>query len=194
MRRLMMSTAAALALATLSAPAFAAEQWAFDKSHTHILYEVSHMGYSLNVGEFLEFDGSVTIDRENLANSAVEVTIDAKSLDSGFPARDEHVLNADFLDTDNFPTMTFTSTKVEPTGDTTAKVTGDLTVRGVTKPVTLDVTLRGEGENPFNGTPIMGFSATGVIDRTDFGMTYAPEPIVGHEVTIRIETELNPAQ
>lgn len=191
MRALLLTTAAATLLA--AAPAIAAEQWVFDKSHTHILYEVNHLGYSNNIGEFLEFDGSVTIDRDNPANSSVTVTIDATSLDSGFPARDQHVLNQDFLDVTNHPEITFTSTAVNPTSDTTADVTGDLTILGVTRPVTLDVTLRGEGPNPFTGTPIMGFTASAVIDRTDFGITYAPEPIVGHEVMIRIETELNPA-
>ena len=181
---------AAVGAALIAAPAVA-EEFAFDPSHTHILFTISHFGFSDVQGEFLDFEGSVALDPDAPENSSVSVTIDTASIDTGWEARDEHLRNADFFDVGTHPTMTFESTAVEMTGDDTALVTGDLTILGTTQSVTLDVTLNAMGPHPFReGVTVAGFRATGSIDRTEFGLAYG-SPGVGDEVQIHIETELN---
>ncbi|MEQ8964797.1 MAG: YceI family protein [Azospirillaceae bacterium] len=196
--RLVPATAGALALAasaTALAPATAvaeSQAFAFDKSHTHILFFVDHLGFSAVQGEFLDYEGELTLDTEDPANSSVAVTIDVASLDSGHPPRDEHLLDADFFDAEAYPEMTFASTRVEPTGEDTALVHGDLTIKGVTRPVVLDTRLNGLGPNPFApDQTIAGFSATTEIARSDFGMDFGL-PAIGDTVEIRIEIEASP--
>lgn len=173
-------------------PAFAADEYVFDKGHTHILFAISHLGFSMTHGEFMEYEGTVMIDEGAIANSSVDVTIQMASVDTGHTKRDESLQKPDWLDTAQFPTMTFKSTAVEQTGDTTATMTGDLTLKGVTQPVTLDVALRGRGTNPFSNQEVLGFTASGTIKRSDFNFTHAL-PGIGDEIEITIETELNPA-
>ena len=181
---------AAVGAALIGTPALA-EEFAFDPSHTHILFTISHFGFSDVRGEFLDFEGAAVLDEEDPANSSVTVVVDTASIDTGWAERDAHLRNADFFDVETYPTMTFESTAVEMTGDDTARVTGDLTILGTTQPVTLDVTLNAVGPHPFReGVTVAGFSATGTIDRTDFGLAYG-SPGIGDEVTILIETELN---
>jgi len=182
-----------LALAP-AAPAVAAPQeYAFDPTHTHILFFVDHLGFSTVVGEFVDYEGTLMLDRNDPAASSVEVTIDVSSLDSGHPPRDEHLLAADFFDAETHPEMTFVSTRVEPTGETTALIHGDLTIKGVTQPVVLDAELNGYGPNPFApDQTIAGFSATTEIARSDFGMDFGV-PAIGDTIEIRIETETSPA-
>lgn len=182
--------AAGLALAALPA---AAETYTIDKGHTHILFEVSHLGFSTTHGEFLEFDGEFDFDPDAPENSRISVTIDTASIDTGHAERDEHLRNADFFDVEEYPTMTFETTGVEVTGENTAELTGDLTLLGVTQPVTLDVQLNAMGPHPFQDKTVAGFTATGTINRSDFGMTYAA-PAVGEEVDIVIEMEASPAE
>jgi len=172
-------------------PAAAAEEWAIDQSHAHILFFVNHFGMSDIQGEFLEFDGTFTLDTEAPENSSVEVTIDVSSLDTGWAARDEHLLNADFFDAEQYPTITFTSTGVEVIGEETALVTGDLTVKDTTRPVTLEVTLNGLADDHpmMEGTQRhAGFSASARVLRSDFGVDMFA-PAVSDEVEIRIELE-----
>jgi polyisoprenoid-binding protein YceI len=184
--------AAAIALpAAVAAPASAAETYAFDKTHTDVVFEVSHFGFSNTIGRFNEVDGSIVLDEENPENSSVEVTIQADSIDTNHAARDEHLRSPDFFDVANHPTITFTSTSVERTGENTAKVTGDFTLLGVTKPVVLEVTLNALKPHPIpqmDGVMTAGFSASTTITRTDFGMdTYAPA--IGVEIPITLEVE-----
>lgn len=184
-------TSAALAAALLAAPAASAEEFTFDPSHTHILFSISHFGFSHVRGEFTDFDGTIAFDPEAPESTSVDVTIDAASLDSGWPARDDHLRTADFFDVDTHPTITFRSTGVEVTGEDTARMTGDLTMLGQTHPVTLDVQLNAIGPHPFRaGVTVAGFTATGTIDRTAYGLSYG-SPAIGDAVEITIETELN---
>ncbi len=191
MKRITSVIVAAAAGVGLAGPAAAAEEWAIDPSHTHILFFVNHFGMSDIQGEFLDFDGTFMLDTEAPENSSIAVTIDVASLDSGWAARDEHFLSADFFTVEEHPTITFTSTDVEVVGADTATVTGDLTIKGITRPVTLDVTLNGlQDDHPIReGTQrYAGFTATTVLRRSDFGMDlYAPA--VSDEVEIRIEME-----
>ena len=182
--------AAALAAAVVQ-PALAADAFTFDAGHTYIGFEIDHLGFSQTLGEFTKYDGTLKLDRANLANSSVEVTIDTNSIDTDQADFDEHLRSADFFNVAVHPTMTFKSTKVEAVDADTLKVTGDFTMLGQTRPVVLDVELNKIAPHPFRPTiEVAGFSATTTIDRTQWGFDkYAPA--VGAEVKIRIETEFN---
>jgi polyisoprenoid-binding protein YceI len=176
------------ALAFASAPLAAADRYEFDKSHTSILYFIEHMGLSEMQGEFLAFDGELMIDDADLSKSSVNVSIDAASVDMDHDKLNEHLKAKDFFDVANQPKLTFRSTKVDVAGENALSVTGDLTLLGVTKPVTLAVTLRKLDSHPFAKRPAIGFHAEGAIKRSDFGMNYGI-PNVGDIVKIRIDTE-----
>ena len=147
---------------------------------------------ALAQGFFREFAGELNFDPEAPETSKVAFTIQADSLDTLFAKRDEHLKSADFLDVAKFPTITFQSTGVDVIDDDAARVTGDLTIKGVTKPVVLDVELNKLAPSPMTQAPTAGFTATTVIKRSDFGVsTYVPA--VGDELTVRIDTESSPA-
>ncbi|MEQ8747481.1 YceI family protein [Pyruvatibacter sp.] len=188
--------AIALLWAAFASPAFAqdadavAESGTFtiDESHVHAAFKVSHLGFSDTIGGFDKISGSFTLNAEDLAASSVSVTIDTASIDSGWDARDEHLRGDDFFKTEEFPEMTFVSTSVEPTGEMSATVTGDLTLLGQTHPVTLDVTFNQAGAHPFSGKYVAGFSASGTLDRTQWGMEYGV-PAIGKDIDLMIQVE-----
>lgn len=188
--------ASAFALMVLAAPAMAQEQtFAFDKKHTQVLFEVSHLGFSTSTGKFLDFDGHFTFDPEKPENGGnVEVTINTASIDMGDEAWDNHLKNEDFFNVTEFPTMIFKSTRVEVDSDKDeADLYGDLTLLGVTKPVKLEVDLNKCGDHPMSGALTCGFSAEGELKRSDWGMTYGL-PGVGDAVKLRITVEASVAQ
>ncbi len=189
MMRLLLSALLTTTLFAGSAHA-EAQKYTFDKLHTQIFFSVNHLGFSNSTGRFLGFDGGFTFDEAAPANGAVEVTIDTNSLNMDDATWDEHLKAKDMFNTDEFKTMTFKSTKVELTGEKTAKLTGDLTLIGQTKPVTLDVTFNKCGVHPMSSAPTCGFSALGTLKRSDWGMTKGI-PMVGDDVTLRIEVEAN---
>lgn len=164
----------------------------FDKSHTQIQFFSDHGGFSTQEGEFHDFDGFFAFDREKPENSSIDVTIQTASIDMDSERWDTHMKSADFFNVEKFPAMTFKSTEIKVTGDNTADITGDLTLLGVTKPVTLHVTHNKSGEN-MRGTFVSGFSAVATIDRTQWGMNYGV-PMMSPMIDIRIETEGSPAQ
>lgn len=187
MKSFALFAAAALALAT---PAFAAENYTLDPNHTNITWQANHFGFSNPDGKFASATGTLVLDRENPVNSKVEVTIATNGLVTGLPTFDEHIKSDKFLNVAQFPTATFVSDKVELTGKDTARVTGNLTLLGVTKPVVLEVKLNQIGINPINSKQTAGFSATTTIKRSDWGMTtYVPN--ISDEVKISIEAEAN---
>lgn len=193
MKRFLLSVAA---LVMMTAPTLAraeVQTYKYDTVHTQIMFFVSHLGFSISEGEFHDFDGSINLDMNDPSKSNVDVTIKTDSIDMDDAKWDAHMKNADFFDVEQYPKMTFKSTNVEVTGEDTAKVTGDLTILDVTKPVTLDVKLNKIGDHPMNKKPTVGFSATTRIKRSDFGMKYAL-PMVGDDVDIRIEVEANGVQ
>ncbi|MEL6476734.1 MAG: YceI family protein [Pseudomonadota bacterium] len=172
--------------AALAAPA----KYEIDPSHTTLGFWVSHIGYAKTWGQFTEVSGSFVYDDETQTLTDLSVTVPTASVNTHHEARDGHVKNADFLDVGAHPQMTFTATGGEVTGDNTGKVTGDLTLLGITKPVTLDVTLNKVGPYPFgHKKETMGISARGTVKRSEFGMTYALGGIVGDEVEIVVEME-----
>lgn len=175
-----------------AAPAFAADTYTLDPNHTNIAWQASHFGFSSPDGKWASASGEVVLDEAVPANSKVKVEIKLDGLVTGIPKFDEHLKSADFLDVATYPVATFMSDVVEPTGKDTAKVTGTLTLRGVSKPVTLDVKLNKMGPHPMKNVPTVGFSASTVIKRSEFGITtYVPN--ISDEVTIRIEAEANKA-
>lgn len=163
-------------------------KYAFDKVHTQIFFTVNHVGFSNSTGKFLDFDGSFTFDKTKPEASSVDVVIKTASINMDDVPWDTHLKGADFFNVEKFPEMTFKSTKVEVTGENTANVTGDLTLLGVTKPVVLAVKLNQAGKHPFTNKEAAGFSITGALKRSDFGMVYGL-PAVGDDVQIRIEVE-----
>ncbi|AUM14154.1 hypothetical protein Kalk_17745 [Ketobacter alkanivorans] len=140
-------------------------------SHAFIQFKIQHLGYSWLLGRFNTFEGEFVLDEANVQNSKVNVTIDVASVDSNHGERDKHLRGKDFFDVSQFPKATFVSTKIEKTGDKTAKITGDFTLKGVTKPVTLDAVYVGGGKDPWGGYR-QGFEATTQLRLKDFGIDY----------------------
>src|SRR5262245_9156784 len=168
--------------------------WQIDPNHSHIQFSVRHLMISTVRGRFDKFTGVIEGDEQNPTASRVEVQIDATSIDTRNPQRDGDLRSANFLDTDNYPNIKFKSTRIEQTDDSQGRLVGDLTVRGVTREVVLDVEYAGQAKTPW-GTTSAGFSAQTKISRKDWGLTYnvALETggvMVGDEVTINIELEL----
>jgi polyisoprenoid-binding protein YceI len=179
--------AAFLALA-FALPAQAADTFTLDPNHTNIYWHANHFGFSTPSGKFATTSGTVTLDEAAPANSKVNVTITTGSIVTGIEKFDAHLKSKDFFDAGKFPTATFVSTKVEPTGKDTAKVTGTLTLHGVSKPVILDVKLNKVGEHPMTKKKAVGFTASTTIKRSDFGMSFGI-PGVSDDVLITIEAE-----
>lgn len=180
-------------------------QYRIDPAHSNLYFSVRHLGVSNYLVRFTDFEVTVDLDTEDLSASTVQAVIDASSIstdfkgdyagthpDSPFATWNETLAkDANFLNSDEYPTITFNSTGVEATDEGTLLVTGDLELRGETQPVTLEATLVGaEQAHPFTGVGLMGFSAAGSFNRSDFGMTHLSNPpIVGDTVTVRFEGE-----
>lgn len=169
--------------------------WQIDNAHSEIGFKVRHMMISNVRGQFQSFRGSVDLDEANPVNSAVEVEIDAASISTNQADRDAHLRSPDFLNAEEFPTITFKSTRVEQTGANEAKLHGDLTIHGVTKPVTLDVEYHGQHPSPLGPMISAGFSAETTINRKDWGLGWnvpieTGGVIVGDELKVGIELEL----
>ena len=163
-----------------------------DPGHTKITWSVSHFGFSTYVGQFSKMDATLVLDPKAPAAAKLDVTIDTTSVGTLNPALDGHLKGANWLDVAKFPQATFKSTAVKVTGERTADVTGDLTLRGVTKPVTLQVTFIQGGANPLDKKYSLGFQAKTTIKRSDWGVK-AYSPAIGEEVTLQIDTELKAA-
>ena len=179
-----------LAGSTLAAPAALAAPvtYQFDVVHSRVGFYVSHLGYSNSLGQLVIAPGSFAFDTKDWSTGSVSVTMPAASLTFGDGKWDTHVKSADFLDAEKYPEITFVATAVKQTGENTGTLTGNLTVHGVTKPVTLALRLNKAGDHPMRKVPAIGFTATGTIKRSDFGVA-AYVPMVGDELELRIEVE-----
>ncbi len=167
--------------------------WSIDPTHTSVEFVVTHMMFTKVRGKFETLEGTINYDPNNVANSSVNVTINAASINTGAADRDNHLRSADFLNVEKFPTLTFVSTSVTPKGDNQATITGDLTIAGVTRSVSFDATFEGTGKNPW-GKTVAGFSATTKINREDFGLTWnvlleAGGVLVSKEITIYMDVQ-----
>lgn len=189
-----LGTAIAALLFTLPSLGFAST-WKIDPDHSHVGFKVRHLMVSNVKGSFGKLQGVVHVDDKDITRSKVTATIDTASIDTGVKKRDDHLRSPDFLDVAKYPEMTFVSKKIETTGSGKFRIIGDLTLRGVTRAVNLDV----EGPTPegkdFKGNTVRGASATAKIDRKDFGIIWnkaidAGGVAVGNEVEISIEVEM----
>ncbi|MDF3982604.1 YceI family protein [Luteibacter sp. PPL554] len=181
-----------LALAGLLATAGTAvadpATYQLDPTHTMVLFSWNHFGFSNPSADLNNVQGTLVYDEKDPSKSSVDVTLPLSGLDTFVPKLDEHLKSADFLDATKYPNITFKSTKVSAAGKGKLKVTGDLTVHGVTKPVTLDVTVNKVGDHPMLKVPAVGFDATATLKRSDFGVgAYVPN--VSDEIKVRITTE-----
>lgn len=185
----MRKTLIALALLAFAGGAFAAPvSYKIDPKHTNVLASWNHFGFSNPSINFGKADGTIVYDADNVGASSVQVTLPLDGISALADQFYEHLTSDGWFDAAKYPDATFKSTKVESAGDKKLKVTGDLTVKGVTKPVVLDVTLNHVGEHPMSKAPSIGFDATGTVKRSDFGVgKYAPN--VSDEVQLRITTE-----
>ncbi|MGO9483804.1 MAG: YceI family protein [Rhodomicrobium sp.] len=186
--RLLAFTAPAFCALTLNAAA-APEAYTFDNNHTEVRLCWNHLGVSRQCAHFLKYDGVLQYDQANPENSTVNVTFATDSIETLVPVFNEHMRSEKLFDAKKFPEITFKSTKFQKTGDKTGKVTGDLTIKGVTKPATLDVTLNFAGIQPMSKKQTLGIGAVTALKRTDYGVSYAT-PYVSDEVSIEIQTEM----
>ncbi len=176
------------ALFSFSTITYAApETFTLDNKHTYVLWTIKHLGFSTQAGKWYA-SGQLVLDKEHPDQSKVNATIKIADIATGLPDLDKHLKGKLFFDSDKFPSATFVSDKVDVLTENTAKVHGMLTVHGITKPVTLDVTLNKVGISPITNKNTVGFTASTVIKRSDFGIkTLLPE--LGDDVTIQIGAE-----
>lgn len=192
MRRL---TTLTLLTLLVSVPALA-QTWQIDPAHSRAQFTVRHLGISNIRGDFGRVTGTATFDGKDVTKANINATIDVNSLTTRVEARDNHLKTADFFDAPNHPTMTFVSTAIAPAGDGAYRMTGTLTLRGVTKPVTFELASpSGPVTDPNSGSVRMGAAATGSINRKDFGMNYHQVLEggilgVGDTVHIQLDVEL----
>ena len=193
MNHFLRATALGAALFSASAALAEAEKYTLDASHSQIVFSYDHLGFSTTWGMFSGFEGEIMFDQANPAASSVSVSMPVKSMLTGWEGRFQHFMSKDFFDASDDEMVGFASTGIEVTGETTAKITGDLTLNGVTKPVVLDAVLNKTGDHPMANKPWAGFSATTSVLRSDFGLGMFA-PYVSDEVAIQISIEAMKAE
>jgi polyisoprenoid-binding protein YceI len=177
---------ALLALGLAASTRAAVETYTADPAHSSVNFTIRHF-FSEVPGRFTKFEATLTVDRDNLEKSSVEAVIQVPSVDTAEPKRDAHLQKPEFFDAAKFPTMTFKSTSWKKSGDDTYDVTGDLTIKGTTKPAVLKVQSLGFGPG-MQGAMLSGWKATTTVNRDDFGVSAFPK-VVGAEVNITINVE-----
>lgn len=171
--------------------------WAVDKSHSTVGFEVKHMMISKVKGQFLDYSAEVNAtDLKDLTSAHVQFTFDVASITTNSDDRDNHLRSADFFNVEQYPSITFSSTTIEQVG-ADYKITGDLTIRDTTKPIIFDVAFGGHGKNPW-GVEVYGFEGSASINREEFGLTWNQTletggVLVGKEIKIKVELEINPS-
>ncbi len=164
--------------------------WQNDDAHSQLGFTVTHLGIADVSGTFNDFDVTLTSSKPDFSDAQVELTARVASIDTRVEARDNHLKSADFFDAGKYPALTFKSTSLTPAGKNQFKLTGDLTLHGVTKPVTLDLFYKGTVENPMSKKATAGFQVTGTIKRSDFGIGAGfPAPMISDEVRIKADGE-----
>ncbi|WP_038344351.1 YceI family protein [Acinetobacter sp. A47] len=183
-----------LAVALASSVALAAPvDYKIDPTHTATVFSWNHFGFSTPSANFTDIQGTIKVDNAKPANSSVEVTIPLSSVNTNVPALDKEFQEEAWFNAAKYPNITFKSTKVETKDKKHFKITGDLTVKGVTKPVVLDAVLNKQGEHPMAKVPAIGFNATTSFNRSAFGIgNYVPN--VGDKITVNITTEATAAK
>lgn len=173
-------------------------KWAVDPTHSSVEFSIRHMMFTNVKGAFQTYDATIEADPNDLTTANISFSVDLASVDTKNEDRDNHLRSADFFDVENKPKMTFTSTKVEKKDEGEYAVTGDLSLNGVTKPETFDVTFEGQGKDPW-GNEKAGFSAEGTLNRSDYGLTWnaALEKggvLVGDKVKVSLEIQAAKAE
>jgi polyisoprenoid-binding protein YceI len=163
--------------------------YVLDKAHGYITFTYDHLGFSTPHVGFRSFDVSLDLDSANIENSKIDVLIDATSVDSRVDVFNGHLNGENFFDTENHPEITFTGTNIASTGDDTFDITGDLTIKGITKSVTLNATLQKADMHPMRKVASIGVTADGTLSRSDFGLSRGV-PNIGDEVTLHISVEM----
>jgi polyisoprenoid-binding protein YceI len=169
-------------------------KWGYDVSHSKVGFTISHFGISETEGRFTKFDGTVLSGKDDFSDAKIDLAIDVSSINTEDLQRDIHLKSAEFFDVANFPSIGFKSRKIVPAGENSYRLTGDITIRGTTKEVILDVAYKGTLVDPFNNTKA-GFTISGDLDRTEFGLVWngvlaAGGLLVGNTVHLSINIEL----
>lgn len=172
--------------------------WNLDTAHSEVGFSVKHMMISKAKGTFDNFDAKIVADAEDLTDAQIELSIDVASINTRNKDRDDHLRSADFFDAENHPKITFVATDIKKSGNN-YEVTGDLTLKETTKPVTLDVVFEGQSKDPMSGSIVAGFSGSTSINRKEFGLTWNASletggVLVGEDVKINFELELQKAE
>ncbi|MEM8741448.1 MAG: YceI family protein [Pseudomonadota bacterium] len=184
----------AAAIFSLAVPAYA-DTFVPDPGHTEILVAWNHAGFSIQTAKFHQVEGTLELDQEDVEAAKAEFTVAVSSIDTGVEALDGHLQSGDFFDASNHPSVTFVSTGIEMTGEKTAKITGDLTIKDVTNPVTFDVVIHNIGAHPvgqffdYYKGEWLGMTATATIKRSEWGMA-AMVPVGSDEIEITINSEM----
>lgn len=180
-----------IALFVASTSLHAQSAWKVDTPHAKVTFSTVHNTISDVEGLFNSFDATITASEENFSDAVLELTIDVASIDTEVEMRDDHLKSADFFHVEEYPTITYKSTSIEEAGEeNTYKLSGDLTIHGVTKTVTMDLWYRGTIENPQNGDIVSGFQVTGSINRLDFNVgPDFPGSVISNEVEIKADGE-----
>jgi polyisoprenoid-binding protein YceI len=182
-------------LSVLSIASFAQTTWKSDKAHSQLKFDITHMSVSTVSGAFTDFDATIKAAKPDFSDAVFELTAKTASINTGVEKRNDHLKSPDFFDAAANPELSFKSTSVKKSGNDKYQLTGDLTMHGVTKPVTLELWYRGTVTNPMNKKAVAGFRATGTIKRADFGVgpKFAP-PMLSEEVTITADGEFGQQQ
>lgn len=193
MSRILSAAALVSALALGTTAQAAAEKYTLDSSHSQIVFSYNHLGFSTGYGMFSGFAGEIMFDEADPAASSVTVSFPVKTMLTGWQERFDHFMSPDFFGATDDEMVSFTSTSIEVTGEKTAKITGDLTLNGVTKVVVLDAVLNQIGNHPMANTPWAGFDATTTLMRSDYGLGMFA-PFISEEVTVQISVEAMKAE
>lgn len=169
-------------------------RWSYDAAHAKVGFSISHFGISETEGKFTKFDGLVLSDKSDFSDAKIDFTIDVNSINTEEPQRDQHLKSPDFFDAAKYPSITFKSKSLKPSGKNKYKLVGDVSMHGVTKEIVLDVTYRGTVVDPYKNTKA-GFKITGTLDRTLFGLVWngklaTGDLLVGNDVDLDINIEL----
>lgn len=173
-------------------------KWVVDGAHTSVAFTVKHMMFSKVKGSFSDVEGTLTGSPENFTEANIDFSIDVASINTNNDDRDNHLRSDDFFGVEEFPKMTFNSTSITQKDDDEYEITGDMTIKGVTKPVTFKAEYEGTGKNPW-GVDVVAYEVKGKIKREDFGLTWnqvleAGGVLVGSEIKISLDVQLNPAE
>jgi len=178
------------AIVTLTAFTTVLPTWQNDDPHSQLGFTVSHLGINDVSGTFNDFDVTVQSVKPDFSDAVIELSAKTASIDTRVEARNNHLKSADFFDVEKYPTLNFKSTAVKPAGKNKYKLTGNLTLHGVTKPVTMDLLYKGTVENPMSKKQTAGFQVTGTIKRSDFNVgPKFPAPMISDEVKIKADGE-----